>query len=258
MDTVFNINRFLNLEKRNIFLSRTQYLYIAASLAGLYLLSMLLHILTGSNFCEFIFFIAYVVIIGGPCFFEKTISKHGSVFDFVLPTSTFEKFLSIWIKYVIIIPGSIFLVILLLNIITGLIPIEAVQEHTADMSFSDNLRFSFIHKLLGFQSVFILGYFFFRKYAFAKTSLILLLLFVFLMFIGVIVGYLLFKGQEFGLNANMGNSENFNMGYTLGRSMSNLKIEEDTIINICDTIISIIFPIGIWIVCYFKLRETEA
>jgi len=257
MDTVFNINRFLNLEKRNIFLSRTQYLYILGALIGLYILSMLLQILTGSNFCDLIFFIAYVAIVGGPCFFEKSMNKHASVFDFVLPPSSFEKFMSIWLKYVLLIPGMIFLAIFLLNVITGLIPIEAVQAHATAMSFSDNLRFSFFHKLLGFQSVFILGYFFFKKYAFAKTSLILLLVFVILMFLGVIVGYILFKGQEFGFNANMGETESFNMGYTLGRSMNDLRIEDDTIINTCSAIMSAIFPLGIWIVCYFKLKETE-
>ncbi|MBB4036109.1 nitrogen fixation-related uncharacterized protein [Dysgonomonas hofstadii] len=256
MDTVFNINRFVNLEKRNISLSKMQYIYIASSLAGLYILSMLLHILTGSNFAEFIYFIAYVVIVGGPCFFEKNISKHSSIFDFTLPTSTFEDFLSIWIKYVILIPVSIFLVILILNFVTGIVPIEALQEHAKDMSFAD-LTLKKIYKILAFQSIFMLGYFFFRRYAFAKTTLIMLMLLVILTFFGVIIGYLFFKGQEFQFNGNMEHNESFNMGYTLGRSMGVTEIKNDLIISICGTIISIIMPIGAWVVSYMKLKETE-
>ena len=256
MNVVFNINRFINLEKRNIFLSKMQYIYIASSLAGLYILSMLLHILTGSNFAEFIYFIAYVVIVGGPCFFEKNINKHSSIFDFTLPTSTFEDFLSIWIKYVLLIPVSIFLVILILNLVTGIIPIEAIQEHARDMSFS-NFSFNRIHKILAFQSVFMLGYFYFKRYAFAKTSLIILVLFVILVFIGVILGYVFFSGEELHFNGNMEHDKSFSMGYTLGRTMGEAELRKDLIINICDTVTSIIIPVGMWIVSYLKLKETE-
>jgi len=256
MDAVFNINRFISLEKRNIFLSKMQYFYITCSLIGLYLLSMLLHILTGSNFAELIYFIIYAVIIGGPCFFEKNINKHSSIFDFTLPTSTFENFLSFWIKYVMLIPVLIFLIILILNVITGIVPIVAIQEHAKDMSLG-GYTFNTIHKILAVQSIFMLGYFFFRKYAFAKTTLIILVFFVILMFFGVVVVYIFFKGQEFQFNGKMGHNESFNMGYTFGRSMGNLEMKDDLIINICDTVVSIIIPVGAWIVSYLKLKETE-
>ncbi len=257
MDAVFNINRFISLEKRNIFLTKMQYIYIIGSLAGLYLLSMLLEMLTESNFADFIYVIAYVVIIGAPCFFEKPMNKHSSIFDFTLPTSTFENFLSFWIKYVILIPASIFLVILALNLITGIIPVDAIQEHAKDMSL-ESLTITKFYKLLGMQSLFMLGYFFFRKYAFAKTTLILLFAFIVLVFIAVIIGYIFYKGQQIDVNFHGDNhSESFSMGYTFGRTMGEIEMKDDILINICDTIISFIFPIGLWIVSYLKLKETE-
>jgi len=256
MDAIFNINRFVNLEKRNILLSKMQYIYIIGALTGLYLLSMLLHILTESNFSEFIFAIAYVVIIGGPCFFEKSITKHRSVFDFILPVSVLERFLSVWLKYVIILPLCIFLVILALNLLTGLIPVESVQQHTADMALR-KFDFAFVHKILAMQSIFMAGYFYFKKYAFAKTTLILLLVFVLLTFIGVLFGYFFLKGETMSFNANMGHDESYNVGYDLGRSIKMTELKSGGFIDAVNVIIGTIFPLGMWVVSYFKLRETE-
>ena len=77
MNAIFNINRFWELEKRNFFLSRMQYLYIAGGLTGLYFLSMLLNVLTSdNNLIWLIYLIVGTIIIVGPCFFEKSRGKH--------------------------------------------------------------------------------------------------------------------------------------------------------------------------------------
>ncbi|MDH6307710.1 hypothetical protein M2451_000159 [Dysgonomonas sp. PFB1-18] len=257
MNAIFNIDRFQKLEMRNIFLSRMQYIYITGSLAGLYLISMLMYILVDSSFHDFIYVVASIIIIGGPCFFEKTIAKNTSIFDFTIPVSTFENFFSFWLKYVIIIPGLIVLTILILNLITGIIPVEALNKHAEFMSLSDNiLRPTSWLKLFALQSMFMIGYFYFNKYAFVKTSLVLILISIVMMIIAVIIGTFFFSGEEASFNANMGNNQAFHIGYSFGSSKPSA-ITESPFISACNTIIDIIFPFGMWIVCYFKLKETE-
>ena len=165
MNAIFNINRFWELEKRNFFLSRMQYLYIAGGLAGLYFLSMLLNVLTtDSNLIWLINFIVGTIIIAGPCFFEKSRGKHSSIFDFTLPSSTFEKFISVWIKYVVVLPLMVFVLFLLLNIITGFIPVEGVQVHAKEMVLTENLyKPKVLFVMLFFQSIFMCGYYYFKR-----------------------------------------------------------------------------------------------
>lgn len=257
MNTIFNIERYWKLEKRNFFLSKMHYVYILGGLTGLYLLSMLMKVLVDSSLSPLIYLVAFVVIIGGPCLFEKSRSKHTSIFDFILPASTFEKFLSFWLKYVIIIPLSIVLLFLLLNTITGLMSIDAIREHANSMSLDHITGGSKAFFLLfGTQAVFMGGYFYFRRYAFAKTSVILLVITILFVFIGIIIGFYFFKGQEvaFNLGSNMGNNS-YSVGYDLGRSMA--VFIKDPLIRTMDTIADVIFVVGMWTVCFFKLRETE-
>ncbi len=257
MNAIFNIDRFQKLEMRNLFLSRMQYIYITGSLAGLYLISMLMYVLVDSSFHDFIYVVAAMIIIGSPCFFEKTIAKNVSIFDFTTPSSTFENFFSFWLKYVIIIPGLIALTILILNLITGIIPVEALNKHAEFMSLSDNaLKPASLLKLLAIQSMFMIGYFYFNKYAFVKTSLVLILIGIVVMIIAVILGTIFFSGEEASFNAGMGNNQAFHIGYSFGSSNPSV-VTENTLISVCNAIISIIFPFGMWVVCYFKLKETE-
>jgi len=262
MNTIFNTNRFLKLEKRNFFLSKMQYLYIIGGLAGLYLLSMLMKVLVDFSFSGLVFTAAFVVVVAGPCFFEKSMTKHGSVFDFILPASTFEKFLSIWLKYVIFIPAAILLLFLLLNIITGIFPVDGMQVHARQMSIEGIFSSKTITAILSTQAVFLVGYFYFRRYAFAKTSLIVLIGFIGLMIMGIILVYFMFEGFGNGnsqANLNIGtesHQNSFEMGYG-AQTIGLAALAEDTVIKIADTIVDIVLPLGLWVTCFFKLRETE-
>ncbi len=247
MNTVFNINRFLKLEKRNFFLSRMSYLYIAGGIAGLYLLSMLLKILTGTSLSGLVLIAVIVVVVAGACFFEKSMSKHKSVFDFILPVSTFEKFLSIWLKYVIYIPGMILLLLFILNLITGLFPVEGMQIHAEQISLKFILITKTIITVLAMQAVFITGYFYFRKYAFAKTTLILLLGYIGIIISCIIMGYYLFRSEDgstfarFSLGPATNQQESFEMGYQTGRVMGVGIFLEDTFIRITNIVVSVCF-----------------
>lgn len=257
MNAIFNINRFLSLEKRNLFLSKMHYVYILGGLAALYLLSMLMKIWTGSSLSALVYIAAFMVIAAGPCFFEKSRSKHTGIFDFILPASTFEKYLSIWLKYVIIIPVLIYLLILILNLLTGLIPVDAVQQHAESMMIDDSvLSRRALFLIYATQATFLGGYFYFKKYAFAKTSVLIMVATIFFMCIGIAIGAYFLSGESFTLSAGGSQEvEAYNFSYDLGFKMG--AIMENSLIKAMDTIIDIVFILGMWIVCFFKLRETE-
>lgn len=258
MNTFFNIDRFWRLAKRNIYLSRMQYIYVAGGLIGLYLLSMLLYILTETPLNGLIFSAAAVVIITSPCFMEKSISKNTSIFDFILPVSTFEKYINLWIKHVIIFPLLIFVIILVLNLISSLIPNESVNEHAVKMSLDHLFRAKIINIIILFQAFFMAGYFYFRKHAFARTSLIILLQFVIIAFIAMLIGHMALKGGNisFNLSADTPHNSAFNIGYNTGKTMG-LGLFKDSVISSIDKVIDIVLIAGLWIISFFKLRETE-
>lgn len=259
MNAIFNINRFWELEKRNFFLSRMQYLYIAGGLVGLYFLSMLLNVITGnSNLIWLIYMIVATVIVAGPCFFEKSRGKHSSIFDFTLPASTFEKFISVWIKYVIILPAMIFILLHLLNLITGLIPVEGVQAHAKELQITENLYTSkALFLMIFFQSIFMAGYYYFKRYSFAKTSVILLMLFIVLLFGAILMMHFSMEHGNMTFNLNSDQQQAFNIGYDTGRSLGLTAFSSDILVRACNTIVNIVVPVGMWLVSFFKLRETE-
>ncbi|MDU1890437.1 MAG: hypothetical protein E6767_07070 [Dysgonomonas sp.] len=259
MDATFNIERFSKLEKRDFYLSKQSFLYIIGGLIGLYILSLILQIVTENNLSTLIYMLSFITIGISPCFLEKPINKNTSVFDFIMPVSTFERFFSMWIKYVLLVPGMIFGVILILNLVTGLLPFEDIQVHTEAMAFAKNLSFKKLYSVIAFQSYFLLAYFYFRKYAFAKASLIVILFTIGISVIAMCIAFALLHGQEvtFSGSANTETSSAaFQLGFITGKTVS-MKIPDNPVIKIADTIIDIIVPLGFWIVSYFKLKETE-
>ncbi|MDR2956527.1 MAG: hypothetical protein LBV43_15750 [Prevotella sp.] len=264
MNAVFSADRFWKLEKRNLSLSRMQYIYILGGLTGLYLLSMLLNVLVETSLSGLVFFAASVIVVCGPCFFENSINKHRSVFDFILPVSTFEKFLSFWLKYVIIIPLSILLLFVLLNLITSAIPVEGIKEHAKAMALSEHFfTYKIPQLIIVTQAVYMAGYFYFRKYAFGKTSLILVVLFVLFVVALIVMMATMFGGGDNELTMSLSsdsmeeNSVYYNKGYSAGRTLGAADLLADPVVRVADSIGDIVATIGLWIVCFFKLRETE-
>lgn len=261
MNSVFDINRFLKLEKRNLFFSKMQYLYIMVGFTGMYLFSVLLKIWANFSLSGFIYAGMFIVIMCGPCLFEKSRSKYSGVFDFILPVSTFEKYLSIWLRYMVLIPVLLYLLLLILNFITGLISMEAVQEHAKamDIALSPSVGKAFAI-ILSIQATYLAGYFYFKRYAFAKTSILILFIGVSFMVIGTIIGSYYFSGESMSFTFGAGNETesfqgNYDAGYTMGYTLAS--ILEDPLLSFMDNVISTVYIVGMWIVCFFKLRETE-
>lgn len=261
MNAIFDINRFWKLEKRNLFFSKMQYLYILAGFTGVYLLSMLLKVWADFSLSGFIYVGAFIVIVCGPCLFEKSRSKYTGVFDFILPVSSFEKYLSIWLRYVVFIPALLCLLLFVLNTLTGLIPVAEIQEHAARMvvDLSPSIERS-IFLILSAQATYLAGYFYFKRYAFAKTSVMILIVIILFFVVGIVIGSHFLSGQEMSFTVGAGNEvESFkadhSMAYTLGYGLAS--ILEDPFLSVIDNIMNAVYVIGLWIVCFFKLRETE-
>lgn len=261
MNAIFDINRFLKLEKRSLFFSKVQYLYILAGFIGMYLLSVLLKIWADFSLSAFIYAGLLIVIMCGPCLFEKSRSKYTGVFDFILPASSFEKFLSIWLRYVIVIPVILYLLLSVLNLATGLIPIEVVQEHAASMniSLSPSLTRGLFF-ILSIQAAYLAGYFYFKRYAFAKTSILILFIGILFVVMTTIIGSYFLSGESITFNFGAGSDvnsvhANYDTGYIVGSGLAS--IMEDSLLSFMDNVVSIVYIFGMWIVSFFKLRETE-
>lgn len=261
MNAIFDINRFWKLEKRNLSFSKMQYWYILAGFTGVYLLSMLLKVWADFSLSGFIYVGAFIIIMCGPCLFEKSRSKYTGIFDFILPASTFEKYLSIWLRYVVFIPALLCLLFFVLNTLTGLIPVEAIQRHAEGMivDFSPSVERS-IFFVLSIQSTYLAGYFYFKRYAFAKTSVFLLIVTILFFGLGVIIGSCSLAGQEMSFTVGAGNEvESFkadhSMAYTLGYGLAT--ILKDTFLTVVENVLNVVYIVGLWIVSFFKLRETE-
>jgi hypothetical protein len=227
-------------------------------LVVLYTLSVLLYILTeGSNLTWLISLAASFLIITGPCFLEPVRNRHTSIFYFILPASTFEKFISVWCKYVILLPGIIFLVLTALNLITGLIPVEAVKEHAREMSLTDGLfKPGTISTLIFYQSIFMGGYYYFRKHAFAKTALLLICVFIAIGFFSMIYGLYALSGSGSNTFIFSSGTGFYEAGYGLGK-MLGTDVSSDSVVGTTGLILHIVVPVGMWIVSFFKLKETE-
>ena len=68
-------------------------------------------------FCRYILW--YICI--APCLLEPSMTKHNSTLYLLLPASAFEKFLHLWMKYILILP--IFCIILILGM-KGYLPYQ--------------------------------------------------------------------------------------------------------------------------------------
>lgn len=240
MNAIFDINRFINLEKRNIVSDRMQYLYIASALVGLYIISTLLFIVAEVSLAKLMVVFCMGLIICAPCLLEKNVSKNKSIFDFMLPASTFEKFASFFVKYLIVVPFLCFTVVALLCVLSNILPFEVLNSHAQYLHVEAWLSFNAIQQLIIAQSLFFLGHFYFRRHAFPKVFLSIIL---FSLFLSIISGIMFaLYSPEYG-----------ELRYTFNFGQSNVSDSN----NILFESLKALFPIGMWITAFFKLRETE-
>lgn len=246
MNAIFDIKRFGKYEFRNLFLNKQIYLSLVYAFGGVYILFFLIWLLIGFNPSSILETAISVCICFSIYFFEKKINKNKSVFDFTLPASTFEKFLHILIKHVLFIPFVIIGTLTILNFIAGLFFIDNSGGLIDSMALSAWMNWNDFFKLIQLQSIFIMGYYLFKNNSFLKTLLgMTLYLIVIVIFIGII-----FKVTFDGISS-ITTFQNVNV------IIDSNFVYANTNENYLKWIIIAIFPIGMWVVSYFKFREKE-
>lgn len=110
MNATFNLKRFLLLEQYKRNETGRHLLWSAAVVSFICILCILYDINRGGSYygkhtsaTEFSRYVLWFILIA-PCLLETNFSKHSSTLDILLPASAFEKFLHIWIKYLLLLP----------------------------------------------------------------------------------------------------------------------------------------------------------
>lgn len=250
MNKTFDINRFISYTIRNLYIARKQFLGIIGILIGLFLLAIILMPIEegtfGSLFIGFMRFASVVIVIVSPSIMEEKLVKNKAIFSYILPVSIFERYLYLILKYVLIIPILSFGLSYILKESLHLFTTESFIFLLTSKSLDFNpFTIDFFITTLAAQSFFMLGYFYFKQYAYFKTAAILI---VFLLAV-VFVGSMASGFKKSGLDITMFlNSTSYTKQW-LG--------ETPKAIELCNIIIKSIFPFGIWFATYFKIRETE-
>jgi hypothetical protein len=269
MNTVFNIDRFWNLEKKEFITYRKPCLFVIGGLLSCFTIEILIlnsRIFRNSPYDGpmhmTIMLCIYLCMLTGAAFFDKSMAERNKTTYLSTPVSSFERFLVMWIKNVIVFPLFIFAISYALDFIASAI---LNKECTSLMAFIVSDSFQNIYILFAVQSIFMFGYVYFKKRALAKTLIITVGAFFFCVILSntivaqfypealqakypidpsTVFGY---KGKYYVWN-NLGTSNWTQTWITTGIT---------TAFVIAKSIIMLIVPLGMWVLTYFRLRETE-
>jgi hypothetical protein len=249
----FNLKRFWNYAKRDFYYSKNWYLGIVGILTGLFALSMIFYYLdyqyASVTFRTMIEYAGIIIFFVAPLIMEEKRDKKQAIFSNILPVSNFERFLNFWLKYIGIVHLICWITVIFLVTIYSYFTGNKFILLNGDGSFSAFEPYLFI--ILAFHSFFLLGYYFFKKYALVKTGVGILAAFVIYYFvIGILCKIL-----------GIQDSNNVPTGLWIYlfpvRYFNWLEIPVPPVMYVINYISRLIFPFGIWLVTYFKLKETE-
>lgn len=252
MNSIFNINRFIKYLKTFAATYSNQYLYLLLIVGGYTLVGLLLYIIVPMIFPALSFPIIYGtiplcvgLIVLAPCFFEKTISKNNSIFDFILPVSSFEKFLTRLLNYVIVVPVLLMGSVYILSEIGALLSADNAEAVRDALSLSNILTYKNLMAMAIIQSFYWMGYHYFRRYTIIKSTITMFISILAVAALSMLVVFFVFG--DFETYKTMNVSVNINL--------TTNDIED--MIAIPRYILSFLFPLGPWLVCMLKIRETE-
>lgn len=249
MDTVFNIKRFVNLLKREFTYIWKTLLYIVVGLIIYYIAAKLLDSMWQFQLMSLLPMIAIAFVICGTPFINKNLNKANFTPFLTIPTSNFERWLLLWAKSVLIMPILIIGTILLLNQISPI--------HALDRIIDTNHILDKIHVLLAFQSVFFLGYIYFKERTLVKSAVAMTIAFMLIYFISkVVISQFYPEILEVKRTMDIFYILNFD-GFYQQATVSYVETGTTAIYEICSWIIKLIFPLGLWILSYIRIRERE-
>lgn len=249
MDAIFNIKRFGNLLRREFTYTWKTFLYLVTGLVVYFTAAKLLDATWQFHLMYLLPIIGFGLIICGTPFINKNLNKANSVPFLTTPASGFEKWLLIWGKSALITPVLVIGTILLLDQIS---PIGSLEQITGTKYITER-----IHFLFAFQSVFFLGYIYFKERVLVKATIAITVLFMLAYFISKVI-IRQFYPEITGV------VDSLNIFYILDFSgfynqatHSYTETGNTAIYRTCLWIIKLIFPLGLWVLSYIKLRERE-
>ncbi|MDR0823491.1 MAG: hypothetical protein LBN74_00225 [Prevotella sp.] len=241
MDKIFNINRFWNLAKKETVTYRKQYLFLICGLLAYYIIATVISNKFGSEMLKVIPAIYCSLIACVAPFWDKSRNDANIIFYLSTPVSTFERFLVMWIKSVIIMP------LLIIGVSSFLNLVSTVFSLAESVSFASYIKsFRSIFYLLSTQSIFLFGYIYFRKRAALKTLIAIAAFFIVFTFFSKLIITQFYP--EISPLQNI-----INPIFVLGFNVETTSL----VYGIAKSVIMIIFPVGVWILSYFRLKETE-
>lgn len=248
-NSIFNVKRFIDVLIRDFVAFKGLYIGVMCGVLGFFLYFAIQDYSFGKGLGSGVLVAANVLIIISPIM--ATIRKRDAVINTLLPASSFEKYLSQLIAYVVIIPLVVYITVYALSCCMGLL-VETSEQFREGLSLSSLFNPYYYLMTIMFQSVFVLGCLSFKRYAGIKTFLI------------IMVVFLLYRGVAYSLVPDLLDQDKMDVyRYSMAR------VEEMIMISECPeakpamlvltmvTIIKLIFPLGLWYVGYLKLKEKE-
>lgn len=246
MNNIFNITRFWNLLKKDFFTTWKKALGAWLIVFGMFVLCIILSETTHDPRMD-VFMLtivtACIIILFCPFIVESNKDIKKQLFNVILPTSTFEKFLSFIVRNAILIPvvviGSLYL-------FHSILEYKYHYQSYYDPNYFNFINLNFLCTIIACQSVFILGYFYFKKYAIFKTTISV-----------IVIVYILLNGISYyykSINYFDGDIYDYLFAVSYAKEWTGTA---STILYICNIVMWLIFPFGLWAISYRRLKETE-
>ncbi len=249
MYAVFNIKRVGNIFKRELTYTWKTFLYIVAGLTVYFIAAKLLDSMWQFQLMNLLPIIGIALIICGAPFINKNLNNANFTPFLTTPASNFEKWLLIWTKSTLIMPVLIIGTIVILNYIS---PVHIVDKLIETQYIKEKIM-----ALFTFQSIFFLGYIYFRERALVKSAIAITVLFLLVYLISKVI-IKQFYPEIIGVRESLDIFSILNFdGFYLRETSSYIETGTTTIYEICSWIIKLIFPFGLWGLSYIRFREKE-
>ena len=248
MNQTFNINRFGNLILRSLVQHKQIFLRLSIICVATFLVLCCFSVLFNSNLMQpYRVLINFIIVISPAAFFFKKRTHTSHFFEFTLPASVLEKFLTKLLYCTIIFPAYFISISFLFIGITKIIPVESVSSVAAQtFEIIKNETLGQYWNLIAVQSIFLCGSYFFKDGVFLKTFLVITGISVVSMIILIVGIFSLFNAITNPVNHTF---NSLNLPELLGDSKSVIKYMILTI--------QYFIPVGLWFASFFKLKETE-
>lgn len=254
MNATFNLKRFFLLERYKKRETCKHLLWSTAIILGICLLCVMYDINRGGNFMEhtqagaFSRYILWFLCIA-PCLLEASIVKHNSTLYLLLPASAFEKFLHIWLKYILVLP--LFCGVLLMCL-KGVFLVSGIGylEHFGASIEPYAVRKDQMLTISLLQGIFFLGCFTFKRQMLVKSFGVFCLYILGCFGVIALLSSLLLPPDGYG---------EYWMNNMIAFPSYNFPVSAaaEAVITFCNYAAPLLLIIGTWVSAYFLLKEKQ-